>query len=208
MYNNNYGNNQIDTRSVSFYLIVTNLIFFAVSNLLPGLFPSTPLDAYISPADMFLGLHYPSSDYFRPFQIITHMFMHGGIAHIFFNMFNLYMFGTILERVWGQRRFLEFYFITGFGAMLLHTGVQALEVYNITGSFAPSAILVNSNAELFGIMSAPTIGASGAVFGLLIAFGMLFPNTELMLMFIPGTYQGEVSYSRVDRMGVVFRLFK
>jgi membrane associated rhomboid family serine protease len=130
---------------------------------------------------MFLGLHYPTSEYFRPFQIITHMFMHGGIAHIFFNMFNLYMFGTVLERVWGPRRFLEFYFITGFGAMLLHTGVQALIIFNICGSFAPPLHVVNESGQLFDIINTPTIGASGAIFGLLTAFGMLFANTDLYI---------------------------
>jgi rhomboid-like protein len=156
-------------------------LFFAVSNLLPGIFPPVPFDSQISPAEQFLGLHYPSSEYFKPFQIITHMFMHGGVAHIFFNMFNLYMFGTILERVWGPKRFLEFYFITGFGAMLLHTGVQAWEVHNISGSFAPPLHIVNSNQQLYDIINAPTVGASGAIFGLLTAFALLFANTELYL---------------------------
>lgn len=177
MYNNNYGS-QINTRSMVFTLIAINVLFFAVSSFLPGLFP------YNSP-DFFLGLHYPSSQYFKPFQIITHMFMHGGVAHIFFNMFNLYMFGNILERVWGPRRFVEFYFLTGFGAMLLYTAVQALEVYNICGSFAPSNIIVPDNSQLWNIINEPIIGASGAVFGILMAFAMLFPNTELYIMFIP-----------------------
>jgi rhomboid-like protein len=157
-----------------FNLIAINIFFFAVSSFLPGMFPGN------SP-NMFLGLHYPSSEYFKPFQIITHMFMHGGLLHIFFNMFNLYMFGTILERVWGPKRFLEFYFITGFGAMLLHTGVQALLIYNISGSVAPPLHIVNSNQDLYGIINAPTIGASGAVFGLLTAFALLFANTELYI---------------------------
>ena len=175
---NNYNGPQIDTRSVVFNLIAINVLFFAVSSFLPGLFPGG------SPT-MFLGLHYPTSEYFKPFQIITHMFMHGGVAHIFFNMFNLYMFGNILERVWGPKRFLEFYFLTGFGAMLLYTAVQALEIYNISGSFNPPTPIVNSSQSLYSIINMPIVGASGAVFGLLMGFAMLFPNTELMLMFIP-----------------------
>ena len=174
----NYRSPQIDTRSVVFNLIAINIFFFAVSSLLPGMFPGG------SPAQL-LGLHYPSSELFKPFQIITHMFMHGGLLHIFFNMFNLYMFGTILERVWGPKRFLEFYFITGFGAMLLHTAVQAIVVYNLSGSLAPPLHIVEASEQLKNIMYIPTVGASGAVFGLLIAFAMLFPNTELLLMFIP-----------------------
>ena len=178
---NNFRSPQINTNSVVFYLIVINIGFFAVTNLLPGIFPSTVYDLHINPAEMFLGLHYPTSEYFRPFQIITHMFMHAGIAHIFFNMFNLYMFGTVLERVWGPKRFLEFYFITGFGAMLLHLGVQAIEIFNICGTVAPSAIIVNDNTKLLSIMVVPTVGASGAVFGLLTAFGILFANTDLYI---------------------------
>jgi rhomboid-like protein len=174
MFYNNYRSPQIDTRSVVFNLIALNIFFFAISALLPGMFPG-------GNPDMLLGLHYPSSEYFKPFQIITHMFMHGGILHIFFNMFNLYMFGTVLERVWGPRRFLEFYFMTGFGAMLLHTGVQAMQVYNLSGSFAPPLHIANSNQQLFDIINTPTIGASGAVFGLLTAFAMLFANTELYI---------------------------
>ena len=178
---NNYRSPQIDTKSMVFNLIAINIVFFGVSQLLPGIFPATALDRYVNPAEMYLGLHYPSSEYFKPFQIITHMFMHENLLHIFFNMFNLYMFGTILERVWGPKRFLEFYFITGFGAMLLHTGVQALQIYHISGSVAPPLHIVNTNQQLFDIINAPTIGASGAVFGLLTAFALLFANTELYL---------------------------
>jgi membrane associated rhomboid family serine protease len=176
MFNNNNGL-QIDTRSMVFNLIVINVIFFAVSSLLPGLFPGGP--------DMFMGLHYPSSEFFRPFQIITHMFMHANFMHIFFNMFNLYIFGNILERVWGPRRFIEFYFLTGLGAMLLYTGVQALEVYKMCGSFNPPLHIIDSSPSLYETINMPIIGASGAVFGIQIGFAMLFPNTELMLMFIP-----------------------
>ena len=170
----NFRSPQIDTRSVVFNLIAVNIFFFAVSSLMPNMFP-------LRSPDMFLGLHYPTSEFFKPFQIITHMFMHANVFHIFFNMFNLYMFGSILERVWGPKRFLEFYFITGFGAMLLHTGVQALEIHSITGSFAPPLYMVNTNQHLYDIINAPTIGASGAVFGLLTAFAMLFANTELYI---------------------------
>ena len=144
------------------------MVLFVATYFYPGL-------------DGLLGLYYPASVNFMPLQIITHMFMHAGIAHIFFNMFNLYMFGTVLERVWGPKRFLEFYFITGLGAMMLHTFVQGLEVFRLTGSFMPSPIIIASNEHVREILSIPTVGASGAVFGLLTAFGILFANTDLYI---------------------------
>jgi rhomboid-like protein len=161
-----------------FNLLAINIFFYVVSTYLPGLFPDGSPYTY-------LGLHYPTSEYFKPFQLITHMFMHANLAHIFFNMFNLYMFGNILERVWGPKRFLEFYFLTGFGAMLMYMGVQALEVYQLSGSIAPPAYVVEANPYLRGIINGTVIGASGAVFGIQMGFAMLFPNTELMLMFFP-----------------------
>src|SRR5688572_27391225 len=84
-----------------------------------------------------LGLHYPDSPVFKPYQLITHFFMHGSIAHIFFNMFALVMMGTPLERIWGAKRFLLFYFVTAFGAAFLHMLVQAIELYQICGDFFP-----------------------------------------------------------------------
>jgi membrane associated rhomboid family serine protease len=177
-YNQGYREPILNTRSVVFNLIAINVIVFILCNVFRSSFP------YGAP-EFFLGLHYPSSDYFRPYQIITHMFMHGGIGHIFFNMFNLYIFGTILERVWGWRRFLEFYFITGLGAVGLYLFTLGLEIYSLSGSFAPPTPVVMSSPELVSLVNMPNIGASGAVFGLQAAFALLFPNTELMIMFIP-----------------------
>ena len=147
-----------------------------------------------------LGLYYFKSPYFQPFQVITHMFMHGSVGHIFFNMFALWMFGKVLEQVWGSRRFLIYYFVTGLGAAILHMIVYHLEYASILSSvsetyqiskFTPAVIdqLYNTGDPLarkaaIG-MIIPTVGASGAVFGLLLAFGMLFPNTRLILLFPP-----------------------
>jgi rhomboid-like protein len=125
------------------------------------------------------------------------MFMHGGIAHIFFNMFALYSFGSILESRWGAKKFIIFYFITGLGALFLQWAVQAFEVHQILGTFTAGNKLDLNNlynasesspAEiktLFGIYFGRMLGASGAIFGLLVAFGMLYPNAELLIMFIP-----------------------
>ena len=147
-----------------------------------------------------LGLYFFKSPFFKPFQIITHMFMHGSMGHIFFNMFALWMFGKVLEQVWGSRRFLIYYFVTGLGAAFLHMLVyyieyasilkQVSETYQID-NFTPAIIdeLYNTGDPLARkaaiSMIVPTVGASGAVFGLLLAFGMLFPNTQLILLFPP-----------------------
>jgi len=112
-------------------------------------------------ADLF-GLHYIQSPYFHWFQYITYMFTHVNFTHILFNMFAAYMFGITLERVWGPKRYLFFYLFTGVGAGL----IQTLVIY-FTGE------------------AALTIGASGAVFGILLAFGMMYPNVPLYIMFIP-----------------------
>jgi len=116
----------------------------------------------------YLALFNYKSNYFHGWQMITHMFMHGSFTHLIFNMFGLYMFGSRLEQMWGAKRFINFYLITGLGASLLHTLVQD---YEITQG------LVSINQ--------PTVGASGALFGILVAFAMYWPNTQLFLMFIP-----------------------
>ncbi|MBK7037457.1 MAG: rhomboid family intramembrane serine protease [Bacteroidetes bacterium] len=130
-----------------------------------------------------LGLYYPTSSYFQPYQIVTHMFTHGDFWHVFFNMFALWMFGAVLENVWGPKRFLIFYFVTGLGAAAVHMGVNAYQIYEISGSLNPIGLpdlVIDKISRYMG----PTVGASGAVYGILIAFGMLFPNTLLYIYFL------------------------
>ena len=165
--------NNINTRSITFNLIVINCIVYFATVM-------TGEKMY----ELF-SLFYPASPYFKPIQLVTHMFMHGNLGHLFSNMFALFMFGTVLERVWGPQRFLFFYFVTGLGAMLLHTAVQAFIIHNFTGSFAPAMQLVNEFPDVASMYVTPTVGASGAIFGILIAFGTLFPNTELLFLFFP-----------------------
>jgi membrane associated rhomboid family serine protease len=162
-----------NTRSVTFNLILINVLVFLATRV------------WGEQLYAWLALFYPASPYFKPSQIIGHMFMHANFMHIFSNMFALFMFGAILERVWGPQRFLIFYFITGLGAAALHTGVQALIIHNFTGSFAPALSVVSNYPQVAAMYGDPTVGASGAIFGVLVAFGMLFPNTELMLIFFP-----------------------
>jgi rhomboid-like protein len=140
--------------------------------------------------EQYLAVFYFDSPNFKIWQPITYMFMHGNLTHIFFNMFALYSFGSILEAHWGAKRFINFYLITGLGALALQWGVQAFEVYQLTGSSVHdlATLTVQNESDLrtlqqiyFGRM----VGASGAIFGLLVAFGMLYPNLEMYIMFIP-----------------------
>ena len=121
-----------------------------------------------------LAMFYPASPHFQPYQIVTHMFMHGGTMHLFFNMFALFMFGPPLEASWGPKRFLFYYLFTGFGALGLYLLVQHFEISSIT------------DPNLQGLMiNTPMLGASGAVFGLLLGYGMLFPNSVIQLLIPP-----------------------
>ena len=150
----------------------------------------------------YLGLFFPASENFMLHQIFTHMFMHGGLTHIFFNMFALWMFGRVLESVWGAKRFLTYYLVTGIGAAVLHTLVNYFEYRSVISELTTEQIAyvkeVGTNiwtegknftdpqlSKLNMILNTPTVGASGAVFGILLGFGMLFPNTQLMLLFPP-----------------------
>lgn len=132
-----------------------------------------------------LGLYYPASPNFQPYQIVTHLFTHGDFGHVFFNMFALWMFGSVLENVWGPKRFLIFYFVTGLGAAALHMGVNAYQIYEIAGTVNPMSMSFSEfeAKKIFSFMG-PTVGASGSVYGILIAFGMLFPNTLLYIYFL------------------------
>jgi membrane associated rhomboid family serine protease len=147
----------------------------------------------------FLGMYYFQSPIFAPWQIVTHMFMHGGIGHIFFNMYALWIFGKTLESVWGSKRFLIYYLATGLGAAFFHQLVNYIQFApDIAALKAAYSVDVINNSLLNEILQPgnqfrsigvelvrPTVGASGAVYGVLLAFGMLFPNTPLFLMFIP-----------------------
>lgn len=132
-----------------------------------------------------LGLHYISSPYFKPFQIFTYQFVHGSFFHLLFNMFGLYIFGSRLEQVWGEKRYLLFYLFCVAGSAIFLFATDAISIYRLTGSLNPlnySEVLPENVIEIYLKV---TIGASGAIMGLLAAFAMLFPNTEMFIMFIP-----------------------
>ncbi|NRF38925.1 rhomboid family intramembrane serine protease [Pedobacter foliorum] len=168
-------------------LLIINVIFFAATFMFKD-----SQGGYLLVEK--LSVFYFDSPFFKIWQPITYMFMHSpeNFMHIFFNMFAVYMFGGVLESRWGAKRFLNFYLITGLGALGLQWAVQAFEVHQIVGTAIPGQTLYHlqnltaSQVEtLSGIYNGPMLGASGAVFGLLVAFGMLYPNTELYIMFIP-----------------------
>jgi len=152
-------------------LIVNGLVFFA-QNVFAN---SASFNI-----DNILALHDVHSPLFRPHQLITHMFMHGGFWHLFFNMFALWMFGSVLENVWGSKRFLIFFMSCGLGAALLHLGVlynQSSEILSTLTQYSPEDQMEALNSIKFGT----TVGASGAVFGCLAAYGYLFPNNVLLI---------------------------
>tara|TARA_B100001939_G_scaffold118521_1_gene102889 strand:+ start:307 stop:1050 length:744 start_codon:yes stop_codon:yes gene_type:complete len=146
------------------------------------------------------------SEHFRPWQLATYFFMHGNLPHIFFNMFALIIFGTQLERVWGPQKFLFFYLACAIGAALIHMLVGYLRLKSFESTIDPIILneylnivqdkgyelILNSQnfahpilGKLNSLYNTPMVGASGAIFGLLVAFGYIFPNTELMLLFPP-----------------------
>ena len=136
----------------------------------------------------YLGLHYITSDGFNAAQLFTYMFMHdpNSIGHVFFNMFSVFIFGRTLEMVWGAKRFLFYYLTTGIGAGLIQELVWFLSMMGETTNAAEAinGAIVNIPIEYYASLL-NTVGASGAVFGILLAFGMLFPNAEMFLMFVP-----------------------
>jgi len=132
-----------------------------------------------------LGLHFISAQKFHFYQLVTYMFMHGNISHIFFNMFALWMFGSALENFWGAKRFLIYYFITGIGAGIMQEITWAIELREVLQSHIE---VINLSGELLSktdfFNQLITVGASGAVYGLLLAFGMMFPNSLIYVYFL------------------------
>lgn len=183
-------NNMTDTVK---QLLILNILFFIGAQFVPQ-------------ATDLLALQYFESDKFKLWQPISHMFMHGDLMHIFFNMFALVSFGSALEHFWGPKKFLFFYFSCGIGAALIHSGINYYHFHNglntlVLNGFKETEILnlinegkfmtswqavlsPNTFENMIGALT-PTVGASGAIYGLLVAFAFMFPNAELALLFIP-----------------------
>lgn len=152
------------------------------------------------------ALHYPKNEHFGFWQYVTHMFMHGGSMHLIFNMYALWAFGTPLEQMWGKNKFLFFYFSAGIGAGIIYTlvnyyqfngiyeqlismGTSPSDIQNIltSGQYNDNIISLSNKtmSEFYSLYHTPAVGASGAVYGILVAFGLAFPNAKLALIFFP-----------------------
>ncbi len=176
-------------------LVAINVVVFLLINVLRFM-----------PLDLF-ALYFPVNAKFGIWQFVTYLFLHGSVAHLLFNMFALFSFGSVLESSWGTRRFLFFYFITGIGAALIYTlvnyyqfsatyeqlrelglGVGEIEAMLVSGSVNTDLFSSISKTQLtafFSTFHTPAVGASGAIYGILIAFALSFPNAKLALIFLP-----------------------
>lgn len=192
-----------NTPPVTLNLIIINVLCWLAAVVLPSRFNIDLID--------IAGLHYWGSDKFGVWQLITYMFMHdtGGFSHIFFNMFGVWMFGRTLEQVWGGKKFLFFYFVAGIGAGLIQELTWMIDMHGIINAMN-TAIEANSGEALVPyaymfkggniayatavdvirlkqqmLSHLITVGASGSLFGVLLAFGWLFPQAKMMLIFLP-----------------------
>ena len=171
---------------VVYNLLIANVVAYMATMLLDtndvyGLFALFPI----------------GSPFFEVWQPVTYMFLHGGFSHIFFNMFALWMFGRGLEEEMGSRRFLIYYFVCGVGAALVQLGMAEVDIMNM-----------NTQYEVWNYMLTPTVGASGAVFGLLLAFGMLHPNATIMLLIPPIPMTAKwfvVIYGVIELLLIIFQ---
>lgn len=176
------------------HLIIINVIVFFAPQLLK-------IDV-----TNILALHFPKNEHFGIWQYVTHIFMHGSVAHLLFNMYGLWAFGSPLEQMWGRNKFLFFYFSAGIGAGLIYTavnyyqfnglyeqlinmGISSTDIQHIldTGKYDDSLITLSNEqmSKFYSLYHSPAVGASGAVYGILVAFGLAFPNAKLALIFFP-----------------------
>ncbi|MBC7535703.1 MAG: rhomboid family intramembrane serine protease [Ferruginibacter sp.] len=170
-----YGNSFQRTTPVVLNLIILNALIFFAQSVFGGMSDLNKVN------DLF-ALHHYKSAVFRPYQLVTHMFMHGGIFHLLFNMLALWMFGSIIEKSWGPKRFLIFYLICGLGAALAQMGSYIFDFWQLDHA---SLSMQETEQYQMILRQACTVGASGAIMGVLAAYGYLFPNTQLFIMPIP-----------------------
>lgn len=196
-----------DIPSVTKNLLILNVLMFIITLY----FESNNLDL-----SYLLGGHYINAPSFKPYQLVSHFFMHGGFMHIFFNMFALVMFGGFLEKLWGPKRFFILYIASAFGAFILYNSIGVYQLMQVRAQLPadflaqadqiikytydrheivdalnnyihnrPGLLDMDVVKKYFDLTTTPMVGASGAIFGIMAAFAILFPNTELMLLFPP-----------------------
>lgn len=175
-------------------LLIINGLFFLATYVLR--------DRNVVDLTRTFGLFFPLSQNFKPFQLFTYMFMHADFFHIFFNMLSLFMFGTSIENFWGWKRFSFFYIVTALGGATVYLLVKYIEIYQLKSQIPLDVynMVLNDGSEMIRsgynytntqaaelnlLINIPVIGASGAVYGVLLAFGMMFPNTEIMMLMFP-----------------------
>lgn len=159
-------------------LVILNALVFFAQSIFQSRWPNG--------IENLFALHDVRSELFKPHQLVTHMFLHGSITHLLFNMLALWMFGSILENLWGPKRFLIFYILSGLGAAFLHLGVLYIELagtFRQLHAMGPDMVNTREYYEIWVQANQSTIGASGAVFGCLAAFGYLFPNSMIYVYF-------------------------
>ncbi len=177
------------------FLVGINVVVFLIMN-----------QFQLVPQDLF-ALYFPENEKFATWQFISYLFLHGSFAHLLFNMFALYSFGTALEANWGTKRFLTFYFIAGIGAALVYTlvnyyqfsviteqlldlglgdeGIKAIFTTGTVSNEVLNSISESKLSEFYAIFTYPAVGASGAIYGILIAYAITYPNAKLALIFLP-----------------------
>ena len=170
-YNNRGGGFLSNIPTATKNIIIINVLVMIMTSLNQGFMYET------------FALFYPTSPFFHWWQPVTHMFMHGGFFHLFFNMYTLYFFGRVLEERWGAKKFLIFYFVTGLGAALIHTGVEWIQMNHWMSQVAKGSMA--AQAKIHALKMTPTVGASGAIYGVLMGFAMLYPDAILSLVFPP-----------------------
>lgn len=179
-------------------LIAANIILYVITFLMPG------METFMFEK---FALYFPKNEKFSYWQLITNMFMHGGFTHLLFNMYALWAFGSPLEEMWGRNKFLVFYFVSGIGAGVIYTlvnyfqfnsiyqelinaGVSPAEILSLleTGKYGATSLSSFSETrlvEFYRLFNTPAVGASGAIYGILVAFGITYPNAKLALIFFP-----------------------
>lgn len=171
------------------HLLIINVLMYLATITLPR---------FGIDLEELLALHFYKASGFRVYQLVTYMFMHGSFAHLFFNMFALWMFGNTIENIWGSKRFLFFYMVCGIGAGLCQELVQFIQLQFYDISEEAWGVIISQGGELLKahqnwsdstlgnvnlIVNTTTVGASGAIYGLLLAFGMMFPDSRIYLYF-------------------------